>query len=113
MERALTTAAYSIRFIIWLGGAETKMMDKLWCVHIYGPDSILPTADREEAEQRAAEINRSLPEDSGGVLFKAMAKPWPFTPESHNEAIKKGVDWAIFVRRPTDSDERLRSEGTK
>lgn len=66
-----------------------------WCVHLLGPDSVLPTKTFQEAEQRALKINESL-----RALAKrhgwdepeihAVVELWPFSPESHHP---EEVDW--------------------
>lgn len=35
---------------------------KLWCIHVIGPDTIIPQPSKEIAEQRAAEKNAFLRE---------------------------------------------------
>lgn len=66
----------------------------LWCVHILGPDSMMPAKDLEEAKLKAAEFNRGRPEDMGDVLLTALPSVWPFSKEAHEKELAKGVDWS-------------------
>ena len=63
--------------------------EELWCIHIEGPDDIVAMPHRLLAERDARLMNdnwrnRANPSEND-PLFRAVAKPWPYSPEQHAE----------------------------
>ena len=70
------------------GAAVLRAGSELWCVHVEGPDSLIPQPDRETAERRAKEWNSGIAlsgvlnhENSPHIHCKAI--PWAYTAASH------------------------------
>lgn len=72
---------------------------ELWCVHIPGPDDLYAHPDRDAAEKHAAEFNHAMraywqryprtENDPTEESHAAVVIPWPWTPESHAEALRE------------------------
>lgn len=71
------------------------MSDKLWCVHVLGPDSVIAQPDQVTAEARAkkwqeewdaylAKKNDASPNDP---TITWQAEEWPWDAESHAEGL--------------------------
>jgi hypothetical protein len=62
-------------------------MTDLWCVHVEGPDDMLPMPSKEAAEKEAERMNeawRNRREPSEwDPNFKAVAKLWPYSMQEH------------------------------
>ncbi len=60
----------------------TETRTELWCVHLEGPDDMLPAPSKEEAEAMAVLLNCAIARRMRIELCdipKAVAKPWPLT----------------------------------
>lgn len=60
-----------------------------WCVHVLGPDDMVPAPSHDAAVARANEINKATfgrrgPDD---VLCFAYAAPWPYSDDEHAASI--------------------------
>lgn len=70
----------------------------LWAVHIQGPDDVIATVDRSEADQRAGQINDWYTAVTKRPDFDAETFPrvqadvieWPFSPAAHAEDVARG-----------------------
>lgn len=70
----------------------------LWAVHIEGPDDIIATVDRDEADQQARQINDWYTAVTKRPDFDAETFPrvhadvieWPFSPAAHAEDVARG-----------------------
>lgn len=72
-----------------------KIGDKLWCLHIIGPDDVHPAPSKEEAERAAMWVNAKF-SDVKDVLIKAEVIEWPHSPESHSRSVSDFSKlWAI------------------
>lgn len=74
-------------------------MTDLWCVHIIGPDDLIPAPDRGTAERWADKaneyINQKLAEnpDFADPRIEAEVILWPYTPEGHAEGVSEEYRW--------------------
>lgn len=71
------------------------MSEKLYAVHVSGPDSLLPTTCKDQAISKAKELNDAFAkmEKSEFVpMFIATVVFWPGSKFSH-EQILPDVDW--------------------
>ena len=76
--------------------AEANANLTLWCVHVLGSDDLFAKATHAEAVENAAALNRAIhgrDDPPGDILCFAYAAPWPHSPESHAEDMRK---WAAF-----------------
>ena len=65
----------------------------LWCVHVLGPDTVIPQPDFWTAAERAAkwsqgmlEMHRRDPSPYDPLMY-CNVEPWPWSPESHAEGL--------------------------
>jgi hypothetical protein len=73
----------------------------LYAVHILGPDDIIATPGKREAEVLAEKLNAFFAEVSqksgpAAPTIEAVVCTWPFAPKSHAEELAK--DWADHAR---------------
>lgn len=63
--------------------------EELWCLHILGPDDVHAAPSKEHAERAAERFNEihGPVAASAGVMCRAVAAPWPHSPESHAEDV--------------------------
>lgn len=64
----------------------------LWCVHVLGSDDVMAAPSHDAAATHAHELNKAVHGRSstpGDVLCFAYAAPWPHSPESHADDLKK------------------------
>lgn len=73
--------------------------EKLWAVHVKGPDNVLPTTSKADAIFRSGKLNQefekiieSLDSEYAPTL-EADVIEWTGTPERHAELLAEGVDW--------------------
>ena len=78
----------------------TTIDTDLWCIHIIGPDDLIPMPDRATADRQAAKFmeswtryrNRRIsenPDDPSNDYFPevaALVVPWPSDYSGHREA---------------------------
>jgi hypothetical protein len=69
----------------------------LYAVHILGPDDIIATPGKREAEVLAEKLNAFFTETfkqstPATPMIEAVVITWPFAPKSHAEELAK--DWA-------------------
>lgn len=75
------------------------MTTELWCVHITGPDDLIPASDFATAELWAGKANRRLKEMLGknpspnDPQMKAEVMLWPYSPEGHAEGVSEEYKW--------------------
>jgi hypothetical protein len=55
-------------------------MDKSWCVHVKGPDDLIPAPSLELAEKASDLINAQFP-DTASVI------EWPYENDGHNDGL--------------------------
>jgi len=65
--------------------------DKLWCVHILGPDDLYAAPSKAEAERAVGHMKsfwekRHADEAALGMVRFEVA-PWPYSPESHAKGV--------------------------
>ncbi|HYS66798.1 MAG TPA: hypothetical protein VEN30_23710 [Paraburkholderia sp.] len=75
--------------------------ERLWCIHIEGPDDFIAAASQEAAQQEASAINAYLDRLENGnrvSTVRAVAMEWPFIAESHARSLE--VDWDDLQRMP-------------
>lgn len=80
-------------------GAENT----LWCIHVYGPDEIIAQPSRDIALDRAAEWadewERGGDKDLDDPAVRFVVEPWPYSTESHSEALANRDDeYGVWVR---------------
>lgn len=64
----------------------------LWCVHILGPDDLIPAASYEAAEKHATELSDFMhgPDVPDlDVLCLPIVAVWPYSAEAHRAALAK------------------------
>jgi hypothetical protein len=73
----------------------------LWCLHLRGPDDLIPAPSEQHARQKAERLQahweRMSPKDDPyWPNIDAVAAPWPYTPEGHAEGLQEHWDeyWA-------------------
>ena len=76
-------------------------MSDLWCVHLRGPDDLIPAPSADAALAKAERLqtywDRMSPKnDPYWPDIGATAGPWPGTPKRHAEALRECWDewWA-------------------
>jgi hypothetical protein len=73
----------------------------LYAVHIQGPDDIIATPGKREAEVLAEKLNAffaSLKSGPAAPTIEAIVIKWPYTPPSHAEALAEAwADHAKFI----------------
>lgn len=73
---------------------------KLWAVHIKGPDTVMPTTSKVDADFRVKALNKEfskIAERSDSEyepMLEAEVIEWIGTPEAHAERLAEGVDWS-------------------
>lgn len=79
---------------------NTEEVEKLWAVHVKGPDSVLPTTSKADAIFRSGKLNKDFEEIHKALdpeyapTLEAEAIEWTGTPEAHAELLAEGVDWS-------------------
>ncbi len=63
-------------------------MNDLWCIHVAGPDTVIPQPDKDTAVRRASEWNAQM-SDRAQALICCRAMPWPYSRESHAASLAK------------------------
>lgn len=73
---------------------------QLWCVHVIGPDDVIPAPDQETAARWAKRINDVVaamprpPEPSDNwPRITAEAAPWPWCEAPHAEGPSEEYRW--------------------
>ncbi len=63
---------------------------KLWCVHVLGPDTVIPQSSRAVAEARAELWNGDIEEmmnrrgpSAFDPVIRCVAEPYPYSAEGH------------------------------
>ncbi|MBJ7555424.1 carbon storage regulator [Marinomonas spartinae] len=80
--------------------AAQEKVEKLWAVHVKGPDSVLPTSSKADAIFRSGKLNKDFEEIHKSLdpkyapTLEAEVIEWAGTPEAHAERLKDGVDWS-------------------
>ncbi|UZW62720.1 hypothetical protein [Lysobacter enzymogenes] len=88
-------------------GDAFKGRSALWCLHLQGPDEVHAAPTKEHAERAAAMVNER--DDSG--LVRAVAAPWPHTPDSHAEDVGRFITewllprWQVEALRAAPNDQ--------
>lgn len=63
--------------------------DKLWCVHVQGPDSLIAQPDEVTARRRADEWNAAIQsivsKNTYEPAVRCVATQWPYTAAQHAE----------------------------
>jgi hypothetical protein len=75
--------------------------ERLWCIHIEGPDDFIAAASQEAAQHEVSAINAYLERFENGhraSAAHAVVMEWPFTAESHARSLE--VDWDDLQRMP-------------
>ncbi len=73
-------------------------MSDLWCVHVWGPDTVIAQPSKEAAELRAKEwsemfdrirerFSATSAEAAVAVLMEAHVVPWPHSAELHAKGL--------------------------
>jgi hypothetical protein len=72
----------------------------LWCVHVSGPDDVIPAPDEATAIRWAERVNAGLrelladrPAHEYDPVIKAVAAPWPHSREAHAEGVGDEYSW--------------------
>lgn len=67
---------------------------KLWCVHVLGPDTIIPQPSRAVAEARAELWNGDIEEmmnrkgpSAFDPVIRCVAEPYPYSAKGHAEGL--------------------------
>lgn len=76
-------------YVGWQTSEKPSKGEGLWCLHILGPDDIHAAPSKEHAERAAERFNEIYGPvaASAGVMCRAVAAPWPHSPESHAEDV--------------------------
>jgi hypothetical protein len=74
------------------------MTERLWCMHVIGPDDVHAAPDQQTAQAWADELNASIARrmsemepDEDTPSVRAEAAEWPWSPEAHAENLAKGL----------------------
>ncbi len=63
----------------------------LWCMHVLGPDDVIPMVSYSDALKTSKEHNQALFElidqDQNNILCFAYPAPWPHDAQSHADAM--------------------------
>src|SRR5690606_35641309 len=71
--------------------------ETLWCVHVLGPDTVIPQPDKATAEKHAAKWNAQIakmfaqiakmferrPRTELDSILECVVEPWPYDAEGH------------------------------
>lgn len=94
------------------GETGAAIAPQLWCVHVFGPDDVIPAPDQEAAKRWAARLNKQFvsiltkdphPHDP---IIRAEAAPWPWSAEAHAEGPSAEYRW-LADERPIEPAEAL------
>lgn len=77
---------------------ETTTAATLWCLHLRGPDDVHAAPSKAHAEAAAATYNAAFKEKAAraGILFEAVAAPWPHSAESHAASVANFIPECIL-----------------
>jgi hypothetical protein len=63
--------------------------EKLWCVHIEGPDDLVAAPSKELAEEAAKHMNAHFSQNFVDPILRAVVIEWIHSPESHASCLPK------------------------
>lgn len=88
--------------------AEGAQPIALWCLHLQGPDEVIPAPTQAHAQKAADAINAY--DDTG--LVRAIAAPWPHSDQSHADDVGKFITEWMIPRGALAMEQASREFGT-
>jgi hypothetical protein len=64
-------------------------MTQLWCIHLYGPDDLIPAPSEVDAHRGKRLITDYWAKHPNHIepAIQIEVEPWPYTAESHAEGL--------------------------
>lgn len=78
--------------------SEPTRTPTLWCLHILGPDDVIPAPSQAHAERAAQKVNEWAKKrlDDHAPRIEAVAAPWPHDAKSHADEVDTFIEqWLL------------------